>query len=97
MEDWGEDLRRWLGDSSFHARYAALGRQDPARRAYTDDDDIGLFRCHGFMLSLLPLSVPFSFWRQTHRSAVSVDNPAVGRYAPFRSRAFRLLDHSSLY
>ena len=39
--------RAALQANDFHARFAKLGREYPADRAHTDDDDICFFGCHG--------------------------------------------------
>ena len=39
--------RTALEPDHFHSRFAELGRKNTARCAHADNDDIGLFRCHG--------------------------------------------------
>ena len=47
MKSCGRQARTALEADDFHAGFAELGREDPAGRADADDDDIGLFGCHG--------------------------------------------------
>jgi len=50
----GLETRSALQSDDFHARLAELGREDAARRADPDNDDIGLFDRHGSCPPLQP-------------------------------------------
>ncbi len=46
----GLKARAALQANDFHACLAEFGREDPACRAHSDDDNISLFDCHGLSL-----------------------------------------------
>ena len=47
VEVLGLEPRAALEPDHLHAGFAELGRENAARRADADDDDIGFFGCHG--------------------------------------------------
>ena len=55
LEIRGGEARAALQADHFHARFAKLRREYPARRAHADDDDIRFFGCHGSCPPLRPL------------------------------------------
>ena len=50
LEVCGGQARAAFQADDFHARFAEFGREDAARRADADDDDVRFFGCHGSAL-----------------------------------------------